>query len=446
MKIKESTMLKKEQIEINIVEMIKFIWSKSIWVIVCAIIIAILIPSLKYIVEKNNVEDTENIVEDVMTDSDILQSYTSSLEIYEKAYATEKDYRENSILMNLDYKNINTATIQFYVKAEEQMLLDALTAYTNYSNDGGLVSDVYKIDDTISERYLKEIIKVTCSNYGSYDVSSVIGIKVYGRDKDECSYYVGLVINALEAYSKLLNETGINHSIEKFYENYYMGQDSTVWTVQKNLTSTMTELENNITNIQTQIDTLRENGVKLPEEIENINSGEAKATFSIKYAIVGFVIGLILAIIFLIIKYMVNDKVKYATELSEITEISFIGEVLNKKEKCKDKYALVKSERLIYKIQSICKYYKTNEITLIGNVESCSEELATISDRLNKEEIKVKVTGDVVGSIDAMKAFGSDESVILVALANETSYTYVEEIIKLCAVKESNVLGYIYIK
>lgn len=454
MKVDENAKLKREQIEINIVEMFKYICVRSVWVLLFAVIIAIIVPSLKYVNDKKNVTDMQEALGNSTQETDKLQSYIKELELYENAYKTEKEYRDNSVLMKLDYKNINTAAVQFYVSADEEYLLDALSAYTIYSNDGGLVADICEIDNSINESYLKEIIRVTCSNYGSYDVSSLIGIRIYGESRESCEHYVEIVTQVLNEYSDLLNSIGIQNKIDMIYENYYVALDNTVWTSQKTLNNTITEIENNIAVVQTEIDMLRSQGVTSAEEILNSNA-EKNVAFSIKYAIVGFAIGLILALMFLVIKYLISSKVKYANELSEATGIQLIGDIrvnrkgisnrLFKNLIFKDKYAAVREERLIYKVKSMCDYHKAEEVTIIGNSEACEvDKVKSIEERLKEQKIALKKTGDVVNSIEAMKKLNSCENVIIVVLSNKTSYAYIEELMKLCAVKEANVLGYIY--
>lgn len=453
MKVDENTKLKREQIEINIVEMFKYVCVRSLWVLLFAIVIAILIPLLKYAGDKRETTNIQSTSEEEMQEEEQLQNYMDNLEFYENVYQTEMNYRKNSILMKLDYKNINVGIIQFYVNANDEDLLDVMTAYSNYGNDGALLSDIYKLDNTVGETYLKEIIKLTCSNYSNYETSSVISVRVYAESEEDCSHYTQLVIQRLEEYSDLLNDVGIQNELNQFYEKYYIGQDSAVWTTQKNHNTTVKELENNITSIKNNIDMLKS---QMDVQADGSEKLASSVSFSIKYAIVGFALGLILAIIFFVIKYIISGKLKYPGELNEATGILYIGKIhgniRNISEKIfgdilfKDRFALVREESMIYKIKSLCEHYKTTEVTVIGDKKAMDEEgLNELTARLKKENVVMKMTGDVVSDITAMKSLTTDESVVIAIKSGSTSYAYVEELVKLCAIKKSNIIGYIYI-
>ena len=434
MKVDQNTRLKREQIEVNIVELLKYILSKALLIILISVVFAVAIPTVKYISDKNSAKDMQNELNQGVNATTKLQDYIDRLDIYEKIYLSELEYRENSILMQLDYKKINEAVLQFNVNASEEHVFDVVTAVSSYGTDGGLFADIYKVDNAINEEYLSEIIKVAGSGYSSSEVSAVISVKIYGLNEESCKKYAGLVTNALLAYSDVLQTAGIENNLVKYYESYAVIQDTNVWNSQKNHNTTVSEILTDISNLEITISTLRNQGYMSADEVQ---SGMLldNVTFEFKYVILGFAVGVILAILVIAVKYIVSEKIKYEREFWEISGVDYIGNISKRSND-------VQLDRLYYKIKSMCELCNTDKVTFIGDFRGYDKKV--LSD-FNKSGLTINDIGDVVNDVEALKKFEINDNVIITVSENITSYRELEELVKLCAVKQSNVLGYIYI-
>ena len=444
MKVNEN-MLKSEQVEISITELCKYVCARIIWILIFSFILAIFVPLLKYFNDKNALQNSE-FEEEYKLQQEQLQSYCEQMEFYEQMLETEKKYKQDSVYINLDYKNINVVTLQFDIKTDENSLVDVMTAFYYYGNEGAMVKDIYELDDSLEPIYLKEVLRVTCSNYSVYDPSSVMSIRIYAESEDNCVKYAELVRQVLENYSNSLTEAGLSNEVVQMYEKYYIGQDAAIWSAQKTHSSTLIELKNNITTCETKIEEL--------ESIITDNNVPQEAIFSKKYAVVGFAVGFMVAIMVLAVRYIISNKVKYDSEFKEMTGINCIGclstENRNLSEKIfntlfkSDKYRIIKEERLFCQLQALCDVNDIKKISVIGDEKVCKENgLNLINKRI--KNVSLNVIGDIVQNIDAMNSLSYNDNAIFAIRINQTSYSYLEEMIKICSIKDVNVIGYICI-
>lgn len=449
--MKECKQIKINEIEVKIVELLKYICRNIVSIIFVSLIIMIIVPSLKYLFDRMNADSNDGTELYVWTETQKLKEYKEQLNIFNNRYLAEKEYKNQSLIMKLDSKNINIATLQFYVIAQEEMMLDVMTAYSNYADNGDLVADIYEMDKSVEAKYLKEIIKVNCSSYSNFDASAVINVKIYGENKEICSGYVDKVKNAFDNFSYLLNGVGIENEIKIFSETYHVGQDSNIRVLQENQNTLISKLESDIINLTTTIEMMQQNGIVSADEEEILKKEES---FDMRYVILGAVVGIVISVIFLSIKYIFSGKIKYSEELAEYLNIPVFGEVNICKKSFGDKIFNKKfvdnwetqSKLISCKIASMCVEESISQVDIIGLLEadmiSKTEELTL---KLEQEGIKLKVTGDIVNDFNAIKLFDKGEKAVIIAVApKNTSYKYVNNVIEFCNIKKVNILGYVF--
>ncbi len=437
--MEDNKKLDKKNIEINVFELVKYICKKAIWILVISLVIAGIVSIAKYVSDKNEYGSTQSN----SNDSYESQKYESNLQhinFYEKAYESRKEYERESILMSLDSYNINVASIDFFIDAKEENIIDVMTAFSTYGNEGGLITDMYKKDSQIKEKYLYEIVSVSCSNYENYGTSSVMNIRVYGKTTEQCKHFVDIIKTVLNEYSARLNNIGIENNIKQCDESYFVDKDGNVFQIQKNFIDSLTEIENEITRLKEENSVYAAQGI-LPSGQIGTDKTEETVSFNIKYFILGLAIGLVLAVCVYAFKFILSGRVKYATELSEVRDIDYIGSI----DKVKKNSAEL--EQLPCKIKWTCEYHDTSNISVVGNFLKATNDVEEFfKTNIKKLDINSKIVGDVVNDIDSMNKLMAGDNVIVVVLENETSYNYVDSLMENCILKKVNIMGYIYFR
>ena len=89
MRLEKNTKLNREQLEISIVEMCKYVFSKIAIFIIISILLAVLLPCLKYISDLSSSKDMQNELNQGANDTTKLQDYINRLDTYEEAYLAQ---------------------------------------------------------------------------------------------------------------------------------------------------------------------------------------------------------------------------------------------------------------------------------------------------------------------------------------------------------------------
>lgn len=438
-KLEGNKKMEKNSFEINVLELIIYICKKAVWIFLISLVVAFGISGAKYMSDKAKyTSGQEN-----QNDSYQSQQYELNLEhlrFYKEAYESRKEYERESILMSLDSYNINVASIDFFVETKEEQIVDIMTAFSVYGNEGGLVEDIYKKNNEIGEKYLYEIVKIVCSTYENYGSSSVMNVRIYGKTKEQCQQLASLVRESLVEYSNQLNEIGIENNIKECNESYFMDKDGNIFSIQTNFIKSLQEIEEQIAILEQENALFAAQGV-IPSSQIGASDAVANVSFSGKYFIIGLALGLIVAVCIFAFKFILSGKVKYATEVSEVKEIDYIGSIQMSKKSNEQ------LNKLTHRIKWTCDFYNTDNISVVGQFTKYEADVQELLDaRINKHGVNGKIIGDIVSDIDAMNKLSAGDNVIIAIVENESSYTYINSLIENCALKKATVMGYIYFR
>ena len=441
--MKQHRCIQVEQIEVKISKLIKYIIKKSINILIIAIIFACLFPATKYYLDSRsgtnvNENDDENKYELMK-----MGVYQEQLEEYYKEYQSMLNYKETSIVMQLDYDNVYTLTMQFVVNASDEEITDITTAYYNYYQNGDLAYDMSVLDGMIDQKNISELIKVNCSSYANYETSSIINVKLYAMNEEICKKYVEIIKEALQKFSKKLDENGKENEISILSEAIVKRQAAEVKTIQDSINSYIADLDTNITNLK----------AKIEQCVVATSSVSQEVGIESRFVVLGFIVGAFFAIMILSVIYIFSNKVKYAEEVAEYSDLTYLGTYRASKKTIIEKLFRCNCSNVLQKeiINNKIKMLYQIDDENIGVISISGDKFAGHVDDIfafdKQDAITVSVIGDIIKDVEAMKLFSnSSKRVIFVISGACTKYGQINDVIEICNIKNTDVLGYIYVE
>lgn len=439
--MKDNRLIQIEQIEVKINELVMYIIRKFVYIFAIAILFSISVPLLKYYLSiKMN---DKAIGGEQEYENQKLAIYEKQLDEYYRQYETMTDYSENSLLLKLDQDNTYALVIQFIIDTDTENLVDITTAYSNYYSNGNMSEEMKKLSDKNEGQYLEEIIRLNCSTYSNYESSSIINVKIYGDSEEFCKSYSEVIKKVIYDFSAKLNSADKKNEIKILSEEIVVGSFADIKSAKESKIAYIANLETNISNLSISIDEIR-NSISV--DGKNVAT---KKIFDLKYVVIGFFGGIVLATIAFCIIYIFSNKIKYAKEISEYTNMLLLGKISNNgtfNKKVNSGYDIDKQvELIINKIQMMYEI-ENKKINMIS-VSKDKDKITSVFKNVDIDAEQISVYGDITEDIDTIKRFkNSYDNIVLVMYARHTNYNHINDILKICYTKQSKILGYIYVE
>ena len=341
---------------INLLWKIAFAWR---WCLVAALVCAILVPGVKYYKDLSSYNESLNKQEEVQTVKNTMSKeeqkalLTKNLKADEKAAVemaviSTKDYNDalkylnTSPVMQIDAYNEQVYNLDYYLDSgyvndangvnKDSYTNSVLAAYCSLVNDGAVAENAARLEGnmyTVSQ--LQEMIT---AEY----VESVIKVDIIAPDAALRERLAGVVRDTFAANSdKIASDIG-SHSIVVMSEYQTTRVDNDLLTKQKEaksrLTTAKTAVDTNKKNLKDSQLTAYNNRVALDEEETSTNMSNANATstttdasssetlakpsFSIKYAVLGFIIGILVVAVIVALIDILGGKLNSAAELKDV--------------------------------------------------------------------------------------------------------------------------------
>ncbi len=341
---------------INLLWKIAFAWR---WCLVAALVCAFLVPGVKYYKDLSSYNESLNKQEEVQTVKNTMSKeeqkalLTKNLKADEKAAVemaviSTKDYNDalkylnTSPVMQIDAYNEEVYNLDYYLDSgyvndangvnKESYTNSVLAAYCSLVNDGTVAENAARLEgNTYTVSQLQEMIS---ADY----VESTIKVNVIAPDAALRERLAGVVRDTFAANSdKIASDIGA-HSIVVMGEYQTTRVDNSLLTKQKEaksrLTTAKTAVDTNKKNLKDAQLTAYNNLVALDADETSTNMSNANATstttdasssetltkpsFSIKYAFLGFIIGILVVAVIVALIDILGGKLNSAAELKDV--------------------------------------------------------------------------------------------------------------------------------
>lgn len=455
----------KTEIYISVKDLIKECIRK-IWIIIVAMVVfGILLAGFRYAKDKKNIANTtvaestekvdvEKIVDDLESD-DYNQVMT---------YVDLTNYRDQNRLYTADAKlmkinpyKVDTVLLQYYVNAEdENTRKDMAAAYLSYISGGSLAADVVEnndLEDSSSD--IQELIQcdatgLTTGTAFYTENTNTINMYVYGVDEQDAKDIASYVKESMDAYSQKLSAVA-PHTLTLFEEQYSVTCATKLVSLKNDRFGNLMTYNDRTTSYEGLLsDKQKESAQKIVsaqkenDELEDSNEtgktakkDEApKASISKKYLVVGAFLGLVLAVVIIVLRYMFDPTIKTSKDLQMFYGTNFIGDV------AQADGALLAASKII----NMCSNRQIKKVLIAGKMATENEaSIKEVVDAVEKKGIVADIIGDILTDADAVQTLEAKSNVVLVEAVRKSKYEDFNQEKALCESLDAQLLGYIAI-
>lgn len=455
----------KTEIYISVKDLIKECIRK-IWIIIVAMVVfGILLAGFRYAKDKKNIANTtvaestekvdvEKIVDDLESD-DYNQVMT---------YVDLTNYRDQNRLYTADAKlmkinpyKVDTVLLQYYVNAEdENTRKDMAAAYLSYISGGSLAADVVEnndLEDSSSD--IQELIQcdatgLTTGTAFYTENTNTINMYVYGVDEQDAKDIASYVKESMDAYSQKLSAVA-PHTLTLFEEQYSVTCATKLVSLKNDRFGNLITYNDRTTSYEGLLsDKQKESAQKIVsaqkenDELEDSNeTGKTakrdetpKASISKKYLVVGAFLGLVLAVVIIVLRYMFDPTIKTSKDLQMFYGTNFIGDV------AQADGALLAASKII----NMCSNRQIKKVLIAGKMATENEAaIKEVVDAVEKKGIVADIIGDILTDADAVQTLEARSNVVLVEAVRKSKYEDFNQEKALCESLDAQLLGYIAI-
>lgn len=455
----------KTEIYISVKDLIKECIRK-IWIIIVAMVVfGILLAGFRYAKDKKNIANTtvaestekvdvEKIVDDLESD-DYNQVMT---------YVDLTNYRDQNRLYTADAKlmkinpyKVDTVLLQYYVNAEdENTRKDMAAAYLSYISGGSLAADVVENNDLEgSSSDIQELIQcdatgLTTGTAFYTENTNTINMYVYGVDEQDAKDIASYVKESMDAYSQKLSAVA-PHTLTLFEEQYSVTCATKLVSLKNDRFGNLMTYNDRTTSYEGLLsDKQKESAQKIVsaqkenDELEDSNeTGKTakkdetpKASISKKYLVVGAFLGLVLAVVIIVLRYMFDPTIKTSKDLQMFYGTNFIGDV------AQADGALLAASKII----NMCSNRQIKKVLIAGKMATENEAaIKEVVDAVEKKGIVADIIGDILTDADAVQTLEAKSNVVLVEEVRKSKYEDFNQEKALCESLDAQLLGYIAI-
>ena len=486
-------MLEEKEKEIDIKDMLFRVLEKWRWMIVWAVIMAVALAGLKYLKDKRSShegEDTDEVLSVMM--EDMTPSERSNVETYIALYDNLEMLRKDidtRLIYQIDPYHEKALQISYAVKLPEvekgsgeyiiaQHLSDATkinqltTMYSNYVMSSDFVDEIAKAVPEISESDLRTLISIVNNNNNNNN-NGVVNIKIIYTEDMDVEGVAGIVKSNIEAYSESLQETE-KHDIVISSEYKSEIIDDSLINTQNNLISREYSLQTQLNSLNNSLGNAEKEYIEVyadgkdekkvskkdSEEEESVAKDKSSTGISIKYAILGAMVGVFLVCMWELMRYILSGKLHTVDTLSEFYGLQVFGvqavsdknskkkgidKLLFKIENRKKKVLTFEAQKEIISssIKLALEQQDVKEIVLTGtDVEKLDESyLNELKEELTKNGVKTSVENNIYYYPEALKKATEIKNVILFETIDMSIEYEIENILQKAVEYDIRVLG-----
>lgn len=428
----------------------------KLW-IVCAVLFAILLPGVKYAKDTRAykaAQQPQADSQDVVFTEDEQQQIddVKSLHVLMDKNST---YMQESLLMNIDPYQEHVLELKYYIdsdytynysKDNKQDYTSAITnAYVDYAANGLSQKEIWQdVNMKAEDKYLAELVSANVDSDNTFSV-----LVKYTDDESLQSVSKAIQKNLKDRQADIEERIG-SHKLVLVSENYQIQTDSDLANAQKAVTDLIKSYQDQITTMTSAMTEEQLKAVDSEVADESDSKTEAEDTvvattpvFSKKYVILGFVMGIFLAALYLVCVAVLSNKLQEAEELVRFYKLRQFG-ILTQNKGAKGltgfllriKYRNQKMlsadasvQLTISNIELYCKNEGITKVFLTGSeIERVDKTTVTkIVDGLGAKEIQTVYGENICYDAAAMREASEAGHVVLVEITDVSIYQEIEK-------------------
>lgn len=248
---------------------------------------------------------------------------------------TFEEYVENSVLMKIDYQKTNTAKVTYYIEYDYASQAEsssqgpektgALTwFYYDHLENGDIYEDIAAAVE-MDCKYLPELVTVATPN------SCTLTISVSHTSAKSAVQIMDLLQEQVTIFHKQLTQTVGKHTVTCVADTIGEYVDLPLHLSQNDTRNHLVNLQNNLLFYQYELRDLEE--PELPKSVSvNINitpdPTDSLVKVFVKWAVLGGIVGMVLAVAYLFAKSLIRNRVLSASQLTNVFQTTVLGEAV----------------------------------------------------------------------------------------------------------------------
>lgn len=409
----------------------------------------------------------------------VIESYASDINESTEQIVRQGQYNSSAAIMKIDPLHVSVHELKYYVDMEN---------YDGISRSAVLQSYILIMQDIFFERKINAVIEdgKGLSQSEFYEIPNLTKIdkqdldngfltfQIYYEPGQEESSIDELKAAMRTAEGIVQDEQG-DHSMKLIGESSYVYADMDIVTIQENNLKRINDLTDRIDKIKKAVTNASEEKYLnyLLMEYENDPSVPGSTVvvkssrhISKKYILIGAVLGVILAAIIIIIKYIASNSIKTVQEIENRFDLQILGRfegsipfykkrntkfdkwLRNKKNKNNSQmFAEEMAGIVATKVQIEAEKNDLHSICLAvdSKVTGDTDYLKLIMEKLG-DGLTVKVTQNLLERADELKGMSGMDGVILVEQIEQSGYDDLKNVYYLCQNYHVNVIGSIILE
>ncbi len=337
----------------GLIDLLFYCLKKWRWIAAAMLIVAVLAGGYKYYsIKRSNqaaLEQWNNLGTEEkpsVNDVDILQYYQSVIERRSQGLQSWEDYLGNSEVMKMDANHLQKGILSFVLKLEdtdyaEDVFSTLIAAFRAYVTDGRLARVIYSEDEDTAIADSQYLLSFSSDDRPTLDTAEpdaaasrfgegVFQIQIVSEDETACEKQIEAAVQAVQSYSAKLQEQVGAHELTLLASGVSEGRDQAIQDYQtKVLGDYITEMQNlNMlrTEAKSFADNLDTENVASEVLTEPVLASPLRA--GVKYAILGLVLGAILACIALVVLFLMSDRLRSTENFERKFGVNLLGRVI----------------------------------------------------------------------------------------------------------------------
>lgn len=465
---KEYTNLDQERI-VTVSDLLKEIVRRIGLVIVLGIIVAVLCCGYKYVKDSKaakaaNSEDTTTSVK--LTDEE--QTDVNNVISVQDNMKEQQEYLDNSVLMQINAYDESRVTLQYrIITGDKQLSKDLLSAYDNYVTNGSLAQDMIDHGVDMDLQYLTELLYFEKDSDKEDNSDSTVitdtpaltfEIRVIHKNQKSCEKLAAVIPECLSDFEQTLQESTGAHELNLVDQSYAEVVDQGLWTYKIDRVNSVVSMQERVDSLKEKLSAdqvaLVEKNLQKADKKDNAKKEVVKAHISKKYAVLGFGIGIILAILYIVISYIWRGTINNEKDVTYLYGVQLMGTLKGKNKKnallrLGDKLRGKKPVDFSVEEAIVCAdvagYCSKNQIQklLLLSSEEVTETawIHTLVKKLKEAGVEAEVETDILSSAAAREKAAGYEVAVLIAQVRRSAYNTIEQELGFCELQNIQVAG-----
>lgn len=420
-------------------------------IFVLAVLFGVLLGSGKYVQTIHSIkENVSNPDKELQQWKEDIKDIENSIEILQDGIYNWDEYYSNSKLMKIDSYHAERYSIIFLIKNNSQVsdvdeASSIALAYKKMVDNGMFLEEVAQ-KSGLDEATVKELIRVSAE-------SGTVVIKGYTSEEIKTDAAAEVLFETIKSDFQRNYED--EYTLQELSSGFYTGKDEELISLQDLYIANGERFISEKSSRQRVLDSME---TERPVEEVTYNSARNDA---FQFGIIGCVFGVILAVIFGLLKDFMSKKLYHEKEIQKEWNLKcFAGERLlnDRKKNLIDKKieALYTGEQLQLSESEWVEYVAarilqtpdiTENVYFTGSIIRDEENgrISRLVEKLKDNGIMADSGKNVVNSTDTVDELKKYSNVVLVERAGESDWVLIEEEIEVLNNMNKNIAGFIMI-